>query len=172
MTVEAPSNGHHSPESLMGQLTWQQENVEHEGNVRALISDLEVQLVEEQRALARVELVVSGYREREKRLAKAIAALKGEPLGSGGKQNDLAKREKTQPNWTVSEAKIEKVLAGLREYGPCTAAHLSREIEKLSPETARRALETLRERELARIAGKTRGGGTQYALMPETSSGS
>jgi hypothetical protein len=71
-------------------------------------------------------------------------------------------------NWQASEESIEKVLAAMKAWPEetCTQTQLT-QAASLAPETVRRAVDALRERELVRVAGTTRGGGKLLALMPD-----
>jgi CRP-like cAMP-binding protein len=76
-------------------------------------------------------------------------------------------------NWHISDGKVAEIEARIRELAPTiddgrfTAALIGRETPGMSPETVRRAIAVLREREVVRAAGAARGGGTYFALMPD-----
>jgi hypothetical protein len=78
-------------------------------------------------------------------------------------------RKRKGDDWEISEAKVGMVLAAIRGLGDgatFTAATLGK-ADGLSPDTARKAIAALREREIVRFVSTTRGGGKLYALMPE-----
>lgn len=92
------------------------------------------------------------------------------------KPSKLAPRPiKGANDWQISDTKVAEVERRVRELlpdapnGTVTAAYIANHTESLSPETARRALQVLREREVVRIAGTGKGGGVLFALMPEGS---
>jgi hypothetical protein len=72
--------------------------------------------------------------------------------------------------WAPSEDKIDMVWQAIREASaqgpdPITQTTLVGELP-MGADTVRKAFEVLRERELIRVAGRARGGGKLWALMP------
>lgn len=115
------------------------------------------------------ETKAAAARAQERRYERALAALEDEPKGKPG-----PKPKKSGSNdWSISEQKVESVyqrFVVLRAESPdvpITAGYLADNTPKLSPETARRALNELRAQERVRISGTTRGGGKKWDLMPE-----
>lgn len=120
----------------------------------------------EQARRAEAERLVDESRAEERRLQGALDKL----------QPPARKRQSRAPgshDWQVSDGKVEEVFrhfVELREQDPdarISAGYLAEHTPGLSPESARRALYVLRERERIRISGKTRGGGVSWDLMPE-----
>lgn len=79
-------------------------------------------------------------------------------------------KPKPASGWVVSQGKRDAVLAALRSFdAPASVSAVARRAN-VAGETARRALEQMRDDELVRVARTERGpGGTQkfYAPMPE-----
>lgn len=144
---------------------WQGEAAEHEGQVTGLVGVLQAQLENEREALAAIEEVASGFRTRERRLSQALAALEGESTG---------RQPVTKPShpsksyeWTVRPETLERTRAALVKLGEARVSQVAA-AARLSSETARRALEELRERDEARITRVEGRYGKHYAPMPVT----
>jgi hypothetical protein len=105
---------------------------------------------------------------RTRRLERALAALTDEPKEPKPKPAPRASAAQSPSStWMPSQKMLDRVLAAVVEAGgPITRTALSSQLH-VSPDTARKSLHVLRERELVRIAGVTRGGGKTYAAMPE-----
>lgn len=126
----------------------------------AEVANMRVLLEGERDLERRLTTLVEGSRERRKRLEKVIETLEPSPKP--------ARRDRSGSNdWHVSDEKIAEVWELVRHRTDTfTAAGVSADTPGLSPESARRALQTLRERELLRMAGTGRGGGKLLAVMP------
>jgi hypothetical protein len=128
-----------------------------------------------------LEKLLEQSKERERRLTRAIAILDGGTTSSSPKaaaSKPTAKpKPKTNENWTVSEETVERVLDAFKRYAvdhpdPFTqttlATWMGEQGEGIGGETIRRAMTALRDREIVRKCGTTRGGGALWALMPTT----
>lgn len=107
-----------------------------------------------------------------------VAMLTGESKSKkkkGGRSKEAAV-DPGKHGWVVSDERVEfvynrfKELARELEGGLITPTQLSDMTKGISGETARKAFDAMREREMIRLAGSTRGGGKLYALMPEDES--
>jgi hypothetical protein len=84
-----------------------------------------------------------------------------------GESKKPAPKKSQAGRWTISDKKVAQVWEQVRRLdGTFTAASVAQDQPGLSPESARRALALLRERELVRVTGTGRGGGTLLAVMP------
>jgi hypothetical protein len=126
-------------------------------------------------------------KERERRITRAIAVLEGGINQHAVSSKPAAAKAKPKPKkstlWDVSEATVERVRVGFLRYWteqptpeqPFTqtalATWMGEQGNGISGETIRRAMDRLREREIVRVCGTTRGGGKLYAPMPEALSG-
>jgi hypothetical protein len=111
---------------------------------------------------AELTTLLDASRKRSRAMSKALDSLDGGPAAK-----PKPKSSKNGHEWTVSEAKIQEVVNIMRGTGePMTAASLGKH-DGLSPESARRALLHLRDREVVRFVRKGRGGGDLFALMPD-----
>lgn len=133
-----------------------------------LVGRLEAELREgiaaEQAARVEHERLVDESLARERRLQRTLNTLTG--VGPGRKPQAQAPAKK---KWRVSEDRLQAALAALkRQAEPMSVQEVATAMGS-SPETARRALDTLREQSVARLAGTERRGhapATVYALMP------
>jgi hypothetical protein len=121
----------------------------------------EIEQGRERYALALADL--TGEKVRAFKPRKAAAAPKAK---SGGARDSH--------DWHISDAKVDEVFerikawmkrTGETEFTATTIAN-SPEGEGYGNESFRRAAAVLRERELIRLVGPTRGGGKLFALMP------
>jgi hypothetical protein len=125
-------------------------------------------------------------KERERRITRAIAVLEGGINQHAVSSKPAAAKAKPKPKstlWDVSEATVERVRVGFMRYWteqptpeqPFTqtvlAAWMGEQGNGIGGETIRRAMDRLREREVVRVCGTTRGGGKLYAPMPGAVSG-
>lgn len=166
------SNGAHDPILQFPRLTTaalgdlaEQTRIFTEATIREARALIEA----EQKTRAEYEQAVKDSVARERQLKRLLSALEasGEP-----KPAKPAKRAKASPGWTMSEAKLERtqpiILAfGLEHPKGFAAGSVAKATPKLSPESARRVIEAMRDRELVRPSGRTRGGGTNWKLTPE-----
>lgn len=158
MSMTASLNGHTEPvlEDPIERL---------EARMRAEADSLRDLLDDERREITRLQAVVDQHRDREKRLVRAIAQL----TGATASTNTTPAKPKRANEWSVSEEKIAEVLQLIRDAGePVTANALGR-LPGTSTQSAKKAIDVLRERELIRFAGVVRGGGKTYLPMPSTS---
>jgi hypothetical protein len=103
---------------------------------------------------------------RERSIAQAIGALHG-----GQQVNAPAKpKPKATPKpgtWTPSEERLKSLFElFVAEGEPISPTQLAAKTEGLGVETAGKGARILRDRELLRVAGGLRGGGSLYAVMP------
>lgn len=118
----------------------------------------------------RLENELATAKQGRERYRRALQALTG---GSEKK----APKQPSGGSWRISDERVEFVLRRFKEVAPqrqggmVTPTQLSDVTDGISGETVRRAFEVLRQRELIRAAGNTRGGGQLYALMPEADDG-
>ena len=125
------------------------------GGVRDLLTAEEA-VVEELTELLR------DAKSRRDHLHKALGHLLGETPAKPGPK---PKAERVQ--WSVSDETVQKVLDGfLAETEPITKTQLAAKI-KMGSETMAKAIAVLRERDQLRMTGKTRGGGSEYVVMPD-----
>ena len=123
-------------------------------------------------------------KERERRITRAIAVLEG--TSAQGATSSSARPAAAAPKasakkknaWDVSEATVERVRDGFMRYWrdvsqgePFTQTLLCTWMgengEGVGGDTIRRVMAKLREREIVRVTGTTRGGGKLWAPMPE-----
>lgn len=140
------------------------------------VENLQALLAREVGGRETLELAVAASHEREKRIRKALAALEGpkpapepEPPRRGRPpKSEGIGRGRDNNTWSVSQEKVDQVLAAMRAHPD--ASHRPRMIADelgLSMTTIRKALDTLRDRELVRIKEVHPRWGKMYALMPE-----
>lgn len=127
----------------------------------AINSDYGAQLATELRQL--IVLEEAQLRERHDKIRQAIEQLTtdAQPLQSGPTDGI------SKPAGGISEQMVTRVLAGARsEAGPFTRTKLAQRVG-VAPETVRKALEALRQRDSIRLVGVSPKGGKLYALMPD-----
>lgn len=127
-----------------------------------LVSELHDMLGQEEIVLRELMEQTALSRARRDRLEKTLAALTAETTTRQPKHQPAAKKK---GDWQVSEDKIDKVLDGIREFGPIAPTHLSKRLH-IATESANKAIAVLREREQIRVTKIVRGGGKLYAVMP------
>lgn len=121
-------------------------------------------MLEDERALEqRLAEQAEAARNRRRRLEKVVEILSGE--------QPKAKPMTPGPGaWRVSDQKLGRVWDLMRQQTePFTVGGLAAVTPGLSAGTARRAADVFRERELLRVVGRGRGGGTLFAVMPGAS---
>jgi hypothetical protein len=146
---------------------------EQVGSMRALLED-------ELKERTHLEQLLEASKERERRLAKAVAVLEG-----GVNQHAMRAptqtskpKPKKKDDWNVSAKTVERVLEGFTRYWneeangePFTqtmlATWLTAQGQGIGGDTIRKAMGSLRDRELVRKCGTTRGGGILWAPMPD-----
>jgi hypothetical protein len=100
---------------------------------------------------------------REKSIAQAIGALHGGQHVS----SPAPKAVKAPAKWTPSEERLKSLFElFVAEGEPISPTQLAAKAEGLGVETASKGAKILRDRELLRVAGALRGGGSLYAVMP------
>ena len=129
-------------------------------------------LLESEQAIAnRLQTILDQCEARAKRIRRALNALEGEVPGR--KPQAQPKQAAKTHKWNVSEEKVEQAYDAivkaidLNDGKPVTMTEARRVEGSGGHETYRQAIDILRDRERIRVAGKTRGGGTLLALMPE-----
>lgn len=134
----------------------------------ATIQEARTLIEAERKTRAEYEQAVKDSVARERQLKRLLSALE-----ASGKPKPATKRANaSSKDWTLSEAKLERtqpiVLAfGLEHPKGFAAGSVAKATPKLSPESTRRVIEAMRDRELVRPSGRTRGGGTNWKLTPE-----
>ena len=95
--------------------------------------------------------------EEARKLRRALAALTGE---------QATKPRGDRPRPSVPPDKVERVLQAMRELDrPLAPTQIARELDGISPEVARLAIDQLRADGLVRLVGKLRGGGRSYQVI-------
>lgn len=139
--------------------------------VARITGELREAIEAEQLGRAEYERLVSDSRVREDRLKRSLKALEG----AGGGKAEAPERRKSHATWSPSEKNIERVWTAFRalyaDRGEAltkteVGAHMSEQGNGTSSVTLAKVFDILRERELVRPAGRTRGGGTRWAPMP------
>jgi len=106
---------------------------------------------------------LSEVQSREKAIAHAVGALRGNSAVSQA----AAKPKPAYKKYVPSEERIKFVFdLILKEPEPISPTQLAEKTEGIATSTVIDAFKVLRERELIRKAGALRGGGSLYALMP------
>lgn len=118
-------------------------------------------LEREQTLQAEIRTLLEDSQHRERGMRKAVEALTAERQRST-KGTAPAGRS---AGWTISQAKVQEVWDLIRRQ-PGDFKPTDLREQGASGEAVRRSLVVLREQELIRVAGKLRGGGRLYALMP------
>jgi CRP-like cAMP-binding protein len=152
-------------------VAWQPgEALERARHSREQLADsLRTLLADEERNYQALREAAEEARQRVDHLRKALDHLVAEPSRAA---KAPAKTAPAKPQgtgtWEVSEERIAAVLAAYRQQTePISPTVLAKTMNGIAGETVRRATERLRERELIRFAGTTRGGGKLYMPMPE-----
>jgi len=156
MSIDLPSNGHVSDPYAAAA-------AEARMAVQGEVTNLRVMLTDERRLRDRLDRLIDESKTRERRLAKAIAALEDEPPAT--KKPAAATATKS-----VGAATIDRVAIALAGFDEPVMAKDIAERTGLSVGAARAALQALRDDERARVARVEPGRGqgkTYYAAMPE-----
>lgn len=154
MTIHPNGNGN--------QPSFEQSLAEHAAGLRDLLSV-------ERAEVERLKAELDEARTREQRVQKAIDVLLGTTSQQRSAQTKRASSSPSQHGWQVSEERIALVWAAMRgRTEPTTVTQLAKSVDGVSPETARKAIGKLRERELVRVSGTARGGGALLLPMPGT----
>jgi hypothetical protein len=104
---------------------------------------------------------------REKSIAQAIGALVGGQHVNAPVAKPKAKAKPATGGWTPSEERLKSLFElFVAEGEPISPTQLASKTEGLGVETAGKGAKILRDRELLRVAGALRGGGSLYAVMP------
>lgn len=145
------------------------------------INDLRSLLDDEIKGRDHLKSLLDRSVERERRITRAIAVLEGTNAQSAASKPTTASKPKpkgTKDSWTVGEETVERVRVAFLRYWdeqpepqqPFTqtvlAAWMGEQGRGVGGETIRRVMERLRQREIVRVTGTTRGGGKLYAPMP------
>lgn len=120
-------------------------------------------LAREQRLQAEIKGLLEASQARERGMRRAVEALTGPPPSKPGPKSRSAGKGQ---GWTISESKVQDVWDIIREQigGPFTPPRITE--YGVSGEAVRRSLVVLRNQELIRVTGSSRGGGKKYDLMP------
>jgi hypothetical protein len=129
----------------------------------------------EQAEFERVSTQLAEIRERRDRYQRSLEALTQEvrPARPPQIRAGNKRRWREMKDWHISDERVAMVETRFRELvaetedGRLAGGTLAKATPGISPETARRALNVLREREVVRLAGTGRGGAIYFALMPE-----
>lgn len=146
---------------------------EAQAKTAELVADMRVLLLDEQRVYDELQAALKESRGRRDHLNRALEHLTGDTKRYGTKTAKAkapwgsAKPPVTMP----SEKALREVLEWMRGKPAMTIAQLS-DGAPVSSDTVRRCLYVLRDREQARLAGKSKRGGAMFALMPEVEAGS
>jgi hypothetical protein len=129
------------------------------------------QIEREEAMQAELASMLDDSRDRSKRMRKALDSLTApSPTTKSVATTTKKKAAPAGGDWAVSDDKVDMILGVIRGLGDgekFTAAVISKQMPGTSPETARKAINVLREREVIRFVGKGRGGGKLFSLMPE-----
>lgn len=146
------------PDVLVDVPDFEQELLDHASGLRAMLD-------RESAEVERLKALLDDARKRQGRVQKAIDVLTGE----SSKPKPAAVAASKSSEWHISDVKLDQIWAEIREReGTFTRTEIAAELDGVSPESVRRAFERLRGGELIRITGKARGGGDNYAVMPNT----
>lgn len=162
-TTLPQSNGTPPPEE-----SWEAQARHLEEIVDAECADLRELLAEQQVLSSRIQQVLDGVKDRERRIAKALAALEDRPVVAAVPKRGRPRKtpEGARPTWRISDAKLETIYDALVRIGQGRNPQIA-EAAGSSPETTRRALRQLREAERVRVVAKDRRYGSTFAPMPE-----
>ena len=129
--------------------------------------ELRGMLEREAHELERLKAKLDEVRKRHARVQRAIDVLSGET--SQAKAARTRMRTPRSNDWHVSAEKIEQVWQHVRgRTQPFSVNGLAAELDGISNESTRKAMNVLRERELVRVTGAARGGGNLLLPMPNT----
>lgn len=135
---------------------------------QGLVGELTRQASEARARCANYQRAIDALSTRGKRTPAPVKA-KPAPKGRASAQNQPIADEKVE---LIRQRAVELLPGSPHRVGDVhaiTAGWLAENTDGLSPETARRGLLVLRDREVVRVAGSGKGGGVLYALMPEGS---
>lgn len=178
MTALSETNGHVEQHSHDFEVHGEQMSSAMDEQVIAMRALLDDELKER----THLEQLLEASKERERRLMKAVAVLEGGNIPQGLRSTPpkpaKAKPKAAAGEWNVSAKTVERVHEGLTRFWqeeahgePFTqtalATWLTRHGGGASSDTIRKAMGVLRERELVRKCGTTRGGGILWAPMPD-----
>lgn len=132
-----------------------------------IVDELAAELEQEATTVAQLQGLLDEAKARRVRIQRAIDTLTGT---KATKVKVASTRTARKTGWTISEGKVAQVRALIAtKVDPVTVRELATE-GGMATESARRALEVLRDRDEVRMAGKRagRGGGQKlYGPMPE-----
>jgi hypothetical protein len=141
------------------------------------VTSMRALLTDELKERTHLEQLLEQSRERERRLAKAVAVLEGGVNQHAMRATKPPPPQRKPHEWSVSDATVNRVHELVTRYWQEAANEqpfaqstlltwLREQGEGVSTDTLRKSLLSLRERELIRKCGTTRGGGTLWAPMP------
>lgn len=175
--MTAIANGHAPADSDTPDLlaVFQEHEEEMRDGMRDLVVSAQMLLRDASKHRTQLEALLDESKQRERRLAKVISDLTGESATTAKKQQQSA-ADRDKHDWTPSEERIEAIKRAFFEFAeqqgdgaPFTQTEVARFMKEsnrgVSSETIAKAVVILRDREVLRAAGKTRGGGTLWAPM-------
>jgi predicted phage tail protein len=181
--MSAPStNGLHLPDVHMptNSVDFEAQAEQMTVAMRDQIAAMRALLDNEVAGRSHLEQLLDDSKEREKRLVRAVAVLEGGVNNHAitAKPKKPSKPAAKDNGWNVSEATVQRIWAAFQRYAtevaggePFTqtsmAAWMTANGEGVGGDTIRKSMLALRERELVRVAGTTRGGGKLWAPMPD-----
>lgn len=152
-------NGHVAADDLRSSETSVIERIEeHVAALDALLAPLRAERDQ-------VKAKLDDLNAREKAIIHATAALRG------GSRPRVQTQAPSRPapkkgEWTPSEERLKSLFELMvRQPEPISPTQLAEKTEGLGVETASKGFKILRERELLRVTGALRGGGSLYTVM-------
>jgi hypothetical protein len=146
---------------------WKRLLAEVDDRRQAALTLMEAELAEAEAELEAMDERRDELKAHVSQARRAVIALRSVDEDPAPKPVKPAK-PKGKKDWSVSAARMLDVLQRMIEVGePISPTQLSHRVDGLSPETARKAMEALRDEGRVRFVKKIRGGGSQYEPMPE-----
>ena len=133
------------------------------GSISALagqVESLQRLIEDDEREHEELSAKLDAVNDRLRRLKRAVAALTSEPAAPPP--------ERKRPRDEVPREKVERVFAAYVECDrPIPPSRIAQELDGVSPESARKAVEALRQEGRLRLVGKTRGGGRAFTVVKQ-----
>lgn len=159
----AETNGHPSDEP------WEQEAQRLDGFIEAQRTELRDLLGQERALVARIQGALDACKERERRVMRALAALEGTAVLGRPAGKPAKPTTKPPEGWTPRPETLTKTYDALVALGEGRTKEVG-DRAGLSNETARRALNHLRNEERVRVVRQSRKFGPIFAPMPSEDS--